>query len=98
MGCPFQNGLVPHLSKKLSKLPLSDCLVSYAGHSLRESYPPPTEMQLMYSIAAADWATLHDVGCTVIQGMGSHGVTVIVIGNGYGDLSSNPGQSSLHFT
>ena len=35
----------------------SDCLVSYAGHSLGESYS--LEMQSMYSIAPADWATLN---------------------------------------
>ena len=29
---------------------------------------------------------------------GTHGVMVIIIGNGYGDPSSNPGQGCLHFT
>ena len=29
---------------------------------------------------------------------GAHGVMVIVIGNGHGDISSNPGQDWLHFT
>ena len=32
---------------------LSDCLVSYLGHSLGESYPS-AEMQLVYSITPAD--------------------------------------------
>ena len=32
----------------------SDCLVSYPGHSLGESYPS-AEMQLVYSTATADW-------------------------------------------
>ena len=34
----------------------SDCLVSYPGHSLRESYPS-AEMKSVYSIAPANWAT-----------------------------------------
>ena len=29
---------------------------------------------------------------------GSRGIMVIVIGNGHGDTSSNPGRDSLHFT
>ena len=29
---------------------------------------------------------------------GAHGVMVIVIGNGHGDMSSNPGRDWLHFT
>ena len=29
---------------------------------------------------------------------GACGVTVIVVGNGHGDTSSNPGQNWLHFT
>ena len=29
---------------------------------------------------------------------GACGVMVIVIGNGHGDMSSNPGQDWLHFT
>ena len=29
---------------------------------------------------------------------GPRGLTVIVVGNGYGDTSSNPGQGCLHFT
>ena len=33
----------------------SDCLVSYPGHSLGESYPS-AEVQLVYSTAPADWA------------------------------------------
>ena len=35
---------------------LSDCLVSYPGYSLGESYPP-VEMKLMYSTAPVDKAT-----------------------------------------
>ena len=33
----------------------SDCLVSYPGHSLGESYPSAEE-QSVYSTAPADWA------------------------------------------
>ena len=29
---------------------------------------------------------------------GAHGVIVIVVGNGHGDSSSNPGRDWLHFT
>ena len=29
---------------------------------------------------------------------GARGVTVIVVGNGHGDTSSNPGREQLHFT
>ena len=29
---------------------------------------------------------------------GAHGVMVIIVGNGHGDTSSNPGQGWLHFT
>ena len=29
---------------------------------------------------------------------GSRGVMVIVVGNGHGDTSSNPGRDWLHFT
>ena len=29
---------------------------------------------------------------------GARGVIVIVVGNGYGDSSSNPGRDWLHFT
>ena len=37
------------------KAPASDCLVSYSGHSLGESYPC-AEKQSVYSTAPADWA------------------------------------------
>ena len=30
--------------------------------------------------------------------VGAHGVVVIVLGNGHGDMSSNPGRDRLHFT
>ena len=33
----------------------SDCLVSYPGHSLQESYPS-AKMRLVYSAAQANWA------------------------------------------
>ena len=37
----------------------SDCLVSYTGHALGESYPE-ADIQLMYSTAPANWATNDD--------------------------------------
>ena len=38
---------------------LSDCLVSYPGHSLRRSYPS-AEVQSVYSTAPADWVIVLD--------------------------------------
>ena len=35
---------------------------------------------------------------TILTRGGAHGVIGTVIGNGYGDPSSNPEQSGLHFT
>ena len=35
----------------------TDCLVSYAGHSLERGFYPSTEKQLAYSTALADWAS-----------------------------------------
>ena len=32
------------------------------------------------------------------QMVGARGVVVIVVGNGHGDTSSNPGRDWLHFT
>ena len=29
---------------------------------------------------------------------GAHGIIVIIVGNGHGDTSSNPGRDWLHFT
>ena len=34
----------------------------------------------------------------LIKGGGARGVMVIVVGNGHGDSSSNPGRDWLHFT
>ena len=42
----------------------SDCLVSYAGHSLGGSYPS-AEVQSVYSTAPADWA-IHRVKCQTV--------------------------------
>ena len=36
----------------------SDCLVTYPGHSLEESYPS-AEMQSVYFTAPTDWATVN---------------------------------------
>ena len=37
------------------------------------------------------------VKCFIFFG-GAHGVMVIIVGNGHGDTSSNPGRDWLHFT
>ena len=39
-----------------------------------------------------------DLLYTVIKFGGPHGVTVIVVRNGHGNTSSNPGRVNLHFT
>ena len=35
--------------------------------------------------------------CVTLVG-GARGIMVIVVGNGHGDMSSNPGRGWLHFT
>ena len=45
---------IPQSSSIIGASP-SDCLVSYAGHSLEVFYPS-TEMQSVYSSAPVDWA------------------------------------------
>ena len=53
------NKVVLHISQSSSitgSLP-PDCIVSYLGHLLRESYPS-AEMQSVYSTAPADWAQI----------------------------------------
>ena len=63
---PGQSGLGSNGNKEVFCIPQSsritgaspsDCLVSYPGHSLGESYPS-AEIQLVYSIAQVDWARL----------------------------------------
>ena len=44
-------------NSSITGAPLSDCLVSYPGHLLGESYPS-AEMQLVYSIVPVDWAKI----------------------------------------
>ena len=59
-----QNGLGGDGNEEILRIPQnssitgaspSDCLLSYAGHSLGESYLS-VEMHLVYSAASADWA------------------------------------------
>ena len=47
---------IPQSSSITGASPL-DCLVSYLGHSLGESYPS-AEMQLVYPTAPSNWATV----------------------------------------
>ena len=47
-------------SSNITEVSASDCLVSYTGHSLGESYPS-AKMQFVYSTAPASWAC-----CTLI--------------------------------
>ena len=42
-------------SSSITGVSPSNCLVSYPGHSLGDSYPS-AEIQLVYSIAPSDWA------------------------------------------
>ena len=44
-------------SSSITRASPSDCLVSYPGHSLGESYPS-AEMQTVYSTAPANWAMI----------------------------------------
>ena len=50
---------VPYIpqSSSITGASPSDCLVSYLGHSLGESYSS-AEVQLMYSAPPADWSIL----------------------------------------
>ena len=45
----------------ITKASPSDCLVSYPGHRLAESYPS-AETQSVYSAAPPDWATGYSLG------------------------------------
>ena len=63
---PGQSGPQSDGNKEVLRIPqssiitgasLSDCLVSYQGHSLQESYPS-AEVQSVYSTALADWANI----------------------------------------
>ena len=56
---PGSNEVILHIpqSSSITRASLSDCLVSYLGHSLGESNPS-AEMQLVYSAAPADWADI----------------------------------------
>ena len=45
-------------SSSITKASLSDCLESYLGHLLGETYPS-AEMQLVYSAALANWSVQH---------------------------------------
>ena len=78
-----------------------DCLVSYPGHLWVEIYPS-AETQSVYSAAPADWAILvkikdldHRYNETDKQ-MSKLiylflSVMVVIVGNGIGNMSSNPG-------
>ena len=48
------------------------------------------------------WSMCHEVilvnDLHIILNGGAGGVIVIVVGNGHGDTSSNPGRDWLHFT
>ena len=48
-------------SSCITEASLSDCLMSYPGHLLWESYLS-AEMQSVYSTASGDWATGHSLG------------------------------------
>ena len=50
-------------SSSITGTSLSDCLVSYPGHSLEESYPS-IDKQSVYSTAPADW-TMNNDGCFI---------------------------------
>ena len=41
---------------------------------------------------------VHKLYTSICMSGGARGVMVIVVGNGHGNTSSNPGQDWLHFT
>ena len=55
-------------------------------------------MQSLYSTAPANWAekdlknALDNIMLIIETKRGARGVVVIVVGNGHGDTSSNPGR------
>ena len=49
-------------------------------------------MHLAYATAPADWSDIQNVTISMKHG-GARGVMVIVVQNGHGDASSNPGPS-----
>ena len=51
-------------SPSITRTSQSDCLVSYAGHSLMGSYPS-AEVQSVYSTTPADWA-IHRVNVKTV--------------------------------
>ena len=54
-----------------------------------------TKVQLLPTTAKVLTVSIINKGCS--DG-GARGVVVIVVGNGHGDKSSNPGRDWLHFT
>ena len=50
----------------ITEASLSDCFVSYPGHSLGVSYPP-ADIQSVYSVAMADWANTESTKFRVHQ-------------------------------
>ena len=58
LGAMVMKGYFPQ-SFSITGASPSDCLVSYPGHSLRESYPS-AEMQSVYSTAQANWAYIRE--------------------------------------
>ena len=45
-----------------------------------------------------NWRTRYSNQMISLRTGGTRGVMVIVVGNGHGDMSSNPGRGRLHFT
>ena len=65
-------------------------ITNWAIHVVKEGNILKLSGKNMYRSSLLD-------GCIDCHG-GARGVMVIVIGNGHGDTSSNPGRDWLHFT
>ena len=67
------------------------------------STSPQTLMQCVFK-TFSDWNCIYQykneqwMFFKIVLFGGARGVMVIVVGNGHGDSSSNPGQDWLHFT
>ena len=53
---------------------------------------------ILFIFSALMFLKTNIVEAYITIGGGAHGVVVIVVGNGLGDTSSNPGRDWLHFT
>ena len=74
----------------------------YTGHSLRVGVYSSAEVLSVYSPGYVMSRGRTDRFICFLRALeqsgGARGLMVIVVGNGHGDTSSNPGRDWLHFT